>query len=49
MPVKVRTGVAQPDSADIASEQKILPQGIVSVAVVRGGINMSDPETKQLQ
>ena len=46
MKVKVRIGVAQPDLVDIALVKKMLPHGIVSVDVVRGGLNINDSENE---
>ena len=44
MRVKVRIGIAKPDLVDSDSVRKTLPHGVVSVDVVRGGLNIEDPE-----
>ena len=44
MQVKVFVGVVKPNLVDIEAVRKILPHGIVSVNVVRGGLNIDDPE-----
>ena len=43
MRVQILIGVARPDLVDSAAVKKILPHGIVSVDVVRGGLNINDP------
>ena len=45
MRVKVFIGVAQPDLVDIAAVKKLLPHEIVLLDVVRGGLNINNPES----
>ena len=44
MRVRVLIGVARPDLVDSVAVKKVLPHGVVSVDVVRGGLNIDDPE-----
>ena len=44
MRVKVLIGVARPDLVDSVAVKKVLPHGVVSVDVVRGGLNIDDSE-----
>lgn len=44
MEVKVTIGVAKPDKVDADKVKNILPHGVISVTVVRGGLNVSDEE-----
>ena len=44
MRVKVLIGVARPDLVDSVAVKKVLPHGVVSVDVVRGGLTIDDSE-----
>ena len=48
MRVRVLIGVARHDLVDSAAVKQVLPHGIVSVDVVRGGLNINDPENESI-
>jgi uncharacterized protein (TIGR02058 family) len=45
MQVEVTIGVQQPDKVDAAAVKASLPHGKVTVSVVKGGLDVSDPES----
>ena len=42
--VDVTIGVQQPDKVDVEKVRASLPHGIVTVKVVKGGLDVADPE-----
>jgi uncharacterized protein (TIGR02058 family) len=42
--VDVTIGVQQPDRVDVEKVRASLPHGIVTVKVVKGGLDVADPE-----
>ena len=45
MRVQVTVGVQEPDQLDTAALAEMLPRGSASVSVVRGGQNVTNPQT----
>jgi uncharacterized protein (TIGR02058 family) len=48
MRVEVTIGVQQPDKVNAAAVKAVLPHGEVTVRVVKGGLDVPDPETGDL-
>jgi uncharacterized protein (TIGR02058 family) len=46
--VDVTIGVQQPDKIDIEKVRASLPHGIVTVKAVKGGLDVPDPEAKDI-
>ena len=44
MQVEVTIGVQQPDKVDVEKVRASLPHGIVTVKVVKGGLDVADPD-----
>ncbi|MDA7428010.1 Lin0512 family protein [Primorskyibacter aestuariivivens] len=48
MQVKVTVAVADPDAVDCAALAERLPRGRVEVRAVRGGLNVTNPDTGEV-
>jgi uncharacterized protein (TIGR02058 family) len=48
MHVTVTVGVQQPDKVDASAVKAVLPHGRITVKVVKGGLDVPDPENNDL-